>query len=143
MLDGIFDKDEISFKELTLSQFVHGELCIWQRPKTSIKERKARDILLKKVIKNEPKLGFAKVKEIYKQFISKVEKGNVSWNNIEKIDRIETEVVLKCVQVVDNNAGPLKKSDFKEKGTLFGAKIFTREPALYRTCINRFSKGEL
>ena len=78
MLDGIFDKDEISFKELTLSQFIYGELCIWQRPKTSIKERKAREILLKKVIKNEPKLWFAKVKEIYKQFISKVEKGNVS-----------------------------------------------------------------
>ena len=126
MLDGIFDKDEISFKELMLSQFVYGELCIWQRPKTSIKERKAREILLKKVIKNEPKLGFAKAKEIYKQFISKVEKGNVSWNNIEEIDRIETEVVLKCVQVVDNNAASSKKFDFKRKGDTIWCKDFNK-----------------
>ena len=43
MLDGIFDEDEISFKELTLSQFVYGELSIWQRPKPSkLKERHGR-----------------------------------------------------------------------------------------------------
>ena len=50
MLDGMFDEDEISFKDLTLSQFIYGELCMWQRPKTSMKERKAREILLKKVV---------------------------------------------------------------------------------------------
>ena len=51
MLDGTFDEDEISFKDLTLSQFVYGELCIWQGPRTSKAERKAHEILLKKVVK--------------------------------------------------------------------------------------------
>ena len=57
MLDGIFDKDKISFKELILSQFVYGELCIWQRPKTSIKERKAREILLKMLLRTNLSWG--------------------------------------------------------------------------------------
>ena len=104
MLDGNFDEDEVSFKEFTLSQFICGELCIWQRPKTSIKERKAREILLKKVVK---KLEFTKAKDICKQFIYKVEKGNISWCNTEEIDRIETEVVLKCVKVVNKQHGSL------------------------------------
>ena len=58
---------------------------------------------IEKVVKSEPKLGFAKAKEIYKQFISKVEKGNVSWYNTDEIDRNETELMLKCVHVVDSN----------------------------------------
>ena len=114
MLDGMFDEDEISFKDLILSQFICGELCIWQRPKTSTRERKARENLLTKVVKNEPKLGLSNAKEIYKQFVSKVEKGNISWKNIEEIDRIETEVVLRCVQVVDKQSNSEKKFEFKK-----------------------------
>ena len=32
MLDGVFDEEDISFKELNMSQFLYGELCIWDRP---------------------------------------------------------------------------------------------------------------
>ena len=105
MLDGTFDEDEICFKDLTLSQFVYGELAIWQRPKTSKTERKAREVLLQIVMKNEPKLGFNKAKEIHRQFLSKVEKGNISWKNLAEIDRIEMEVVLWCISVVEKLAG--------------------------------------
>ena len=100
-LDRAFHEDEICFKELTLSQFVYEELAIWQRPKTSRMERKSREILLQRVVKNEPKLGFNKAKEIYRQFVSKVEKGNISWKNVSEIDRIETEVVLHCISAVE------------------------------------------
>ena len=86
MLDGIFDEDEISFKELTLSQFIYGELSKWQRPKTKNVECKTRELLLQRVVKIEPKLGFQKAKEIYKQFVSKVEKDNISWKNTEEIE---------------------------------------------------------
>ena len=65
-------------------------------------------------MKNEPKLGFNKAKEIYRQFLSKVEKGNISWKNLAEIDKIETEVVLWCISVAEKIAG-LKKSDIKKK----------------------------
>ena len=97
MLDGIFEDEEIPFKELTISQFLCGELCIWDRPKTNRHEIKARRYLIKKMLKNEPKLGFEKCKEIYKTFLMRIEKGFVSWKNITDIDRIETEIVLKCI----------------------------------------------
>ena len=64
MLDGVFDYDEIPFKNLTMAQFLYGKLCIWDRPKISLSETKARQYLLKKMVKNEPKLGFEKSKEI-------------------------------------------------------------------------------
>ena len=96
---------EICIKDLTLSQFVYGELAIWQRPKTSKIDRIARKIWLQRLVKNEPKLGFSKAKEIYRQFLSKVEKGNISWKNLAKIDRVETEVVIQCISVVGKLAG--------------------------------------
>ena len=114
-----------------------------QRLKTSTKERKAREILLKKVVKNKPKLGFSKAKEIYKQFISEVEKGNISWKNIEEIDRIETEVVLKYVQMVDKQAKFQKKFELKKNQTQSGVKHLTKEIAINLTYMNKFSKEKL
>ena len=75
MLDGVFEDDEIPFKDLTMAQFLFGELCIWERPKTKQCEIKARQYLLTKMVKNEPKLGFKESKEIYKTFLTRVEKG--------------------------------------------------------------------
>ena len=125
MLDGIFDEKEICFKDLTLSQFVCGELAIWQHPKTSKVEQKAREILLQRVVRNEPKLRFSKAKEIYKQFVSKVEKGNISWKNLSEIDRIETEVILLCVNVVEKLAGS-KKTDAKKKTDIILCKEYNK-----------------
>ena len=105
ILDGTFDEEEICFKDLTLSQFVYGELAIWQKPKISKTKRKAREVLLQRVIKYEPKFGFNKAKEICRQFLSKVEKDNISWKNLAEIDRIETEVVLHYIGVVEKLAG--------------------------------------
>ena len=51
MLDGVFEDDEIPFKNLTMAQFLCGELCIWERPKTKPTEGKARKYLLKKMLK--------------------------------------------------------------------------------------------
>ena len=125
MLDGIFEEDEIPLKELTMSQFIYGELCIWQRPRSSKLEWKAREVLLQRVVKNEPMLGFQKAKEIYKQFISKIEKGNISWKNKNEIDRIETNVVLRCVSIQDKQAFT-KKSDSKNNLELAWCKEFNK-----------------
>ena len=56
MLDRIFDSHCL----------IYGELSVLQRPKTKSVEQKARELLLQRVAKNEPKLGFQKAKEIYK-----------------------------------------------------------------------------
>ena len=69
LLDGVFDEDEILFKDLNMAQFLYGELCIWDRPSVKKDELKARHYLLKKMVKTEPKLGFQKSKEIYKNFL--------------------------------------------------------------------------
>ena len=76
MFDGIFEDYEIPFKKLTMVQFLYCELCIWERARTKLVEVKARQYLLKKMVKNEPKLGFEKAKEIYKTFLTRVEKGS-------------------------------------------------------------------
>ena len=103
MLDGVFDDDEIEFKNLTLAQFLYGELCIWEKPTLNKNELKARIYLVKKILKNEPKLGFEKAKEMYKMFLTRVEKGIVCWKRLACIDRIETEVILKCINIQERS----------------------------------------
>ena len=39
MLDGVFNDDEIPFENLTMSQFLYGELCIWKIPKSKKKKK--------------------------------------------------------------------------------------------------------
>ena len=46
MLDSIFEDNKIPFKNLAMAQFLYGELCIWERPKTKPVEVKARQYLL-------------------------------------------------------------------------------------------------
>ena len=55
-----------------------------------------------------------------------MEKGNISWKNTEEIDRIETEVVLKCVQVVDKQSNSQKKFKFKKKSDTVWCKEFNK-----------------
>ena len=81
--------------------------------------------MLGRVIKNEPNLGFKKAKEIYRQFLSKVEKGNISWKNLAEIDRIETEVVLHCISVVEKLAES-KQSDIKKKPKIIWCKEYNK-----------------
>ena len=123
MLDGISEDDEIPFKDLTMAQFLYGEVCIWKRPITKPVEIKARQYLFKKMVKNEPKLGFEKLKEIYKMFLMRVKEGSVSWRNLSDIDRIETEVVLKCISLQEKSAKP-SKFDFKKKPEVIWYKEF-------------------
>ena len=124
MLDGMLDDEEIPFKELTISQFLYGELCIWDRPKTNRHEIKARRYLIKKMLKNEPKLGFEKSKEIYKTFLMRIEKGFVSWKNLTDIDRIETEIVLKCISFQEK--GKLGRTEFRKKSDTIWCKDFNK-----------------
>ena len=140
MLDGVFDDDEFKFKNLTLTQFLYGELCIWEKPKLKKDELKARLYLMKKVLKNEPKLGFDKAKEIYKIFLTRVEKELVNWKKLAYIDRIETEVI---------NASTYRKGQIKllkwiarKDWIPFGAKISIKGHVHCLTIMRFCSKAE-
>ena len=80
---------------------------------------------MKKMVKNVPKLGLKKAKEIYKTFLTRVEKGNVSWKNLTDIDRIETEVVLKCINLPDKTS-KTSKFNFKKKQDIIWCKDYNK-----------------
>ena len=50
MTDDAFEWEDIPFKDLTLAQFVYGELCIFQRKKGRAKEEKACLALVKNLM---------------------------------------------------------------------------------------------
>ena len=137
MLDCVFEDDEIPFKDLTMAQFLFGELCIWDRPKTKQCEIKTRQYLLKKMVKNESKLRFKKSKEIYKMFLTRVEKGIVNWKCLSDIDRIETEVVLKCISLQEK-ASKSNKFDFEKRSETIWCKEFNKG-----TCTQNNSHDQL
>ena len=66
------------------------------------------------MVKNEPKLDFEKSKEIYKTFLMRVKKGVITWKDISDMDRIETEVVLKCISLQEKPQRT-SKLNFKKK----------------------------
>ena len=76
------------------------------------------------MLKNEPKLGFGKSKEIYKTFLGRIEKGIVRWKNLTDIDRIKTEIVLKCISLQEKSK--LVKSEFRRKTDTIWCKDYNR-----------------
>ena len=56
------------------------------------------------MVKNEPKLGFNKAKEIC-NLCQKLKREISPEKNISEIDRIETQVVLCCISVVEKLVG--------------------------------------
>ena len=77
------------------------------------------------MVKNEPKLGFEKSKEIYKTFLTRVKKESFSWKNLSDIDRIETEVVLKCISMQEKMVKS-SKFYFKNKPDIIWCKQFNK-----------------
>ena len=82
-----------------------------------------------------------KQKKFTNSLFQKWKKGNISWKNMEEIDRIETEVVLKCVQVVDKQASFQKKFEFKKKSDSVWCKAINKgnwnQPDLHEQVFER------
>ena len=90
-------KMKLALRSLPCLNSFMGSFAFGNSQKLPSKKEKQGKSCWKKLWKNKPKIGFTKAKDIYKQFISKVEKGNISWCNTEETDRIET--CVKCSNV--------------------------------------------
>ena len=78
-------KREVSFESLTFDQYVLGELQILNRPNISDLERNTQIYLMKRISKLNEKIGFSKSKELYRETLLSIEKGEFSWDNFYEI----------------------------------------------------------
>ena len=68
-------KHEVSFDQMTFNQYIMGETQILNRSKISEAERDTRIYLMKHISKLNEKLGFHKSKELYRESLNAIEKG--------------------------------------------------------------------
>ena len=92
-------KREVSFENLTFDQYILGESQILNRPKISDLERNARIHLMKRISKLNEKIGFAKSKELYRETLLSIEKGEFSWENTYEMEKIENEIRFENMKV--------------------------------------------
>ena len=92
-------KREVSFENLTFDQYILGESQILNRPKISEVERNTRVYLMKRISKLNEKIGFNKSKELYRETLLSIEKGEFSWGNTYEIEKIENEIRFKNMKV--------------------------------------------
>jgi hypothetical protein len=113
---------EIPFESVKFAELVFGELEIIDRPKISREQSRTRLYVLKRVAKNVDKLGFDRAKEIYRKTLSKVERGQLGWGEIEKIREIEADVKFDFMAIGDK-----KRFDNKEKNLDMPDKVYCFE----------------
>ena len=79
---------------MTFDQYILGESQILNRAKISSNERKTRVHLMKRISKLNEKLGFVKSKELYRETLNAIEKGEFGWCNFYEIERLENEILF-------------------------------------------------
>ena len=104
-------KADVSFDDLTFDQYIQGETQILNKPKISDEESKTRIYLMKRISKLNEKLPFAKSKELYRETLLAIEKGEFSWLNFYEIERIENDIRFSNMKVADSPDHKAKKSD--------------------------------
>ena len=103
-------KHEVSFDQMTFNQYIMGETQILNRSKISEAERDMRIYLMKRISKLNKKLGFHKSKELYRESLNAIEKGEFFWCDFYQIERLENEIRFNNMKV-DNSYYKRKKSD--------------------------------
>jgi hypothetical protein len=83
---------ETNFESMTFAQYVFGESGILGRRGISRDELLTRLYLMKRLAKNESKLGFKKSKELYKNTLLAIEKDELEWADFAEIDRMENDI---------------------------------------------------
>ena len=98
MLDS---KESVDFDDLAFDQYVFGETCILNKKGIDKKEKETRTYLMKRISKLIPKFGFSKAKELYREVLQSIEKGEFAWDDWYKIQRIENEIKFDHVRIED------------------------------------------
>ena len=101
-------KREMSFKSLMFDQYVLGESQILNRRNISELERNTCIYLMKRISKLNERIGFSKSKELYRETLLSIEKGEFSWDNFYEIEKIENEIRFENMKVESS-------PDFKKK----------------------------
>ena len=104
-------KSEIAFDDMSFDQYILGETQILNRPKISEAEKSTRIHLMKRISKLNEKLGFSKSKELYREVLNAIEKGEFTWCNYYEIERLENEIRFDNMSVVERNIDESKKKE--------------------------------
>ena len=102
-------KSEIAFDDMSFDQYILGETQILNRPKISEAEKSTRIHVMKRISKLNEKLGFSKSKELYREVLNAIEKGEFTWCNYYEIERLENEIRFDNMSVVECNVDESKK----------------------------------
>ena len=95
------NKSEIAFDDMSFDQYILGETQILNRLKISEAEKSTRIHLVKRISKLNEKLGFNKSKELYREVLNAIEKGEFTWCNYYEIERLENEIRFDNMSVVE------------------------------------------
>ena len=110
----IDSKNDVSFDDLSFDQYIQGETQILNRSKISAEESKTRIFLMKRISKLNEKLPFSKSKELYKDTLLSIEKGEFDWMNFYEIERIENDIRFSNMKVADSPDLGKNKKIFKQ-----------------------------
>ena len=88
---------------MTFDQYIMGETQILNRSKIGNVERDTRIYLMKRISKLNEKLGFSKSKELYREVMNSIEKGEFFWCDYYEIERLENEIRFNNMKVDDNS----------------------------------------
>ena len=94
-------KQEVSFDQMSFDQYIMGETQVLNRSKISKAECDMRIYLMKHISKLNEKLGFNKSKELYRETLNAIEKGEFFWCDYYQIEKLENEIRFNNMKVGD------------------------------------------
>ena len=104
-------KEEVKFDEMTFDQYILGETQILNRVNISEPEKSTRIHIMKRISRLNEKLGFGKSKELYRETLNAIEKGEFTWCNYYEIERLENEIRFNNMKVEDNFTDDKRKQN--------------------------------
>ena len=96
-------KHKVNFDQISFDQYIMGETQILNRPKISEAEDDTRIYLMKQISKLNEKLGFNKSKELYREVLNSIEKGEFFWWDYYQIEHLENEIQFNSMKVDDTS----------------------------------------
>ena len=104
-------KEEVKFDDMTFDQYILGETQILNRVNISDPEKSTRIHIMKRISRLNEKLGFGKSKELYRETLNAIEKGEFTWCNYYEIERLENEIRFNNMKVEDNSTDDKRKQN--------------------------------
>ena len=97
-------KHEVNFDQLTFDQYIMGETQILNQSHICDAERDTRIYLMKRISKLNEKLHFSKSKELYREVLNSIEKGEFFWCDFYEMERLENEIRFNNMKVHDTGS---------------------------------------